>query len=130
MTLALITAIGDASKLTLDPDLDSYYLMNLLVFQTPELSELLAQGRGHATVLTRGGPRAPEPLEALTRLPTLVAFLQTKVDDSVRKAQIANPALTQQIEAASRASATAVKQAANDIANLGVAGRAQAPDDH
>jgi methyl-accepting chemotaxis protein WspA len=126
--LALITAIGDASKLTLDPDLDSYYLMNLLVFQTPELSELLAQGRGHATALTRGGPRAPEPLAALTRLPTLVAFLQTKVDDSVRKAVIANPALTPQIESESRASATAVRRAVTDIANLGVAGRAQSPD--
>ncbi len=127
-TLGLITAIGDASKLTLDPDLDSYYLMNILVFQAPELSELLAQGRGQATALTRGGPRAPETLEGLTRLATLVTFLQTKVDDSVRKALIANVTLTPLIEAESRASAAAVSQAAIAIGNLSTAVRAQAPD--
>jgi methyl-accepting chemotaxis protein len=36
----LITTVSDRSNLTLDPDLDSYYLMNVLVFQAPELSEL------------------------------------------------------------------------------------------
>jgi len=45
-TIALISEVGDQSNLTLDPDLDSYYLMNILVFQAPELSESLAQARG------------------------------------------------------------------------------------
>ena len=45
-TIALITDVGDASNLTLDPDLDSYYLMNILIFQGPELTEVLAQARG------------------------------------------------------------------------------------
>ena len=37
---------GDTSGLILDPDLDSYYLMNVVIFQGPELSEMLAQARG------------------------------------------------------------------------------------
>ncbi len=37
--IALIAEVGDASNLTLDPDIDSYYLMNVLVFQGPELSD-------------------------------------------------------------------------------------------
>src|SRR5712675_1890723 len=41
-TLALITDVGDTSNLTLDPDIDSYYLMNIIIFQGPELSEVLA----------------------------------------------------------------------------------------
>src|SRR5688500_5988242 len=45
-TLSLITHVGDTSNLTLDPDLDSYYLMNVIVFQAPELSEALARARG------------------------------------------------------------------------------------
>ena len=45
-TIALIRHVGDTSNLTLDPDLDSYYLMNVAVFQGPELSEVLGTGTG------------------------------------------------------------------------------------
>ena len=35
--LALISTVGDASNLTLDPDIDSYYVMDAVVFRTPIL---------------------------------------------------------------------------------------------
>ena len=38
---ALLTRIGNQSNLILDPDLDSYYTMSLLVLRFPELLELL-----------------------------------------------------------------------------------------
>ena len=38
---ALITRIGNQSNLILDPDLDSYYTMSLLLLRFPELQELL-----------------------------------------------------------------------------------------
>ena len=98
-TIALITAVGDTSKLTLDPDIDSYYLMNLLVFQGPELSELVAQARGRGTALIAAGTRTAEPLDALNRLSVLVGFMQKKVDESVGKALAANEALKPQLEA-------------------------------
>lgn len=41
----LITRVGNQSKLILDPDLDSYYTMSLVVLRYPELVELL-QGVG------------------------------------------------------------------------------------
>ncbi|MGH8617542.1 MAG: EAL domain-containing protein [Burkholderiales bacterium] len=37
----LITRVGNQSKLILDPDLDSYYTMSLIVLRYPELLELL-----------------------------------------------------------------------------------------
>ena len=43
--LALIGYVGDTSNLILDPDLDSYYLMNTLVNTLPALSENLGQAR-------------------------------------------------------------------------------------
>lgn len=36
---ALIAKISDLSNLTLDPDLDSYYVMDAIVFKLPELAE-------------------------------------------------------------------------------------------
>ena len=39
---ALITRLGNQSNLILDPDLDSYYTMSLLVLRFPELHDLLA----------------------------------------------------------------------------------------
>ncbi|MBM7773357.1 methyl-accepting chemotaxis protein [Actinokineospora baliensis] len=41
--LTLIVAISDTSNLTLDPDLDSYYLMDALVFRLPALLDTTGQ---------------------------------------------------------------------------------------
>lgn len=42
---ALISHAGDQSKLILDPDLDSYYLMDAVLLKLPESQDLLAQIR-------------------------------------------------------------------------------------
>lgn len=41
--LALIVQVGDASNLTLDPDLDTYYLMDTVQFRLPVLLDALAR---------------------------------------------------------------------------------------
>ncbi|HKQ15653.1 MAG TPA: methyl-accepting chemotaxis protein [Steroidobacteraceae bacterium] len=41
--LALFTQVSDNSKLTLDPDLDSYYIMALVMDQAPKLAAAAAQ---------------------------------------------------------------------------------------
>ena len=46
---ALITRIGNQSNLILDPDLDSYYTMSLVVLRFPELWELLGQNARKAS---------------------------------------------------------------------------------
>ena len=59
--LDLVVAVSDASNLTLDPDLDSYYVMDTLVFRLPGLLDqagrtvdetLLASGRSAAVART------------------------------------------------------------------------------
>ena len=47
--LALIVHVADQSNLILDPDLDSYYLMELTVIAIPELIEALGKARGGAS---------------------------------------------------------------------------------
>lgn len=51
----LITHIADTSNLVTDPDLDSYYMMDLIVNRLPRLSESMGQSRAIGTgVAARG----------------------------------------------------------------------------
>ena len=54
--VALLYAVGDNSNLVLDPDLDSYYLMNALVLTLPQMLENTGQLWGWGTyALSAGG---------------------------------------------------------------------------
>lgn len=52
---ALISRVGDQSNLILDPDLDSYYTMSLVLLRFPELVDLLSQVRALAAEAGRQG---------------------------------------------------------------------------
>ncbi len=49
--LSLIVHVADQSNLILDPDLDSYYLMDLTIIAIPELIEALGKARGGASAM-------------------------------------------------------------------------------
>ena len=123
-TIALISDIGDASKLTLDPDLDSYYLMNIVVFQGPELTEFLAQARGIGTAISAAGTGSTAQFERLNELSVLARFLQKRVDESVAKAVSANPALETTV--AAQTDGSAVREAAAAVAKLAATRKASA----
>ena len=53
----LIVRVSDKSNLTLDPDLDTYYLMDALVFRLPLLLDTGGQAYDRV-LLARGGPAA------------------------------------------------------------------------
>ncbi len=71
---ALITRIGNQSNLILDPDLDSYYTMSLIVLRFPELFELTDLIRDKAGELTRA-PRGEH-----SRLRTEYLLLEGRLD--------------------------------------------------
>lgn len=52
--MALIVKIGDMSNLILDPDLDSYYLMDLVVNKLPKLLEATGKARGFGSGVLAG----------------------------------------------------------------------------
>ncbi len=55
MLLELIAHVGDRSNLILDPRLDSYYLMEAIVFRLPQWAEAIGQLRGlGAGIIARG----------------------------------------------------------------------------
>lgn len=84
--LALITHVGDTSNLILDPDLDSYYLMDVIVVRLPSLLEDLGVLRGKGA-----GNAARQSISALerTKLLTLLARSQPAVEGSRRSMEVA-----------------------------------------
>ena len=125
-TIALITDVGDQSNLTLDPDLDSYYLMNVLVFQAPELSELLARARGFGSAMAVDKKGTTKQFAELNRLAILAGSLGTKVDESLAKAVQSNDALAPTIEQYKRAGAGQVRDAVGYVGTVAVNGRMDA----
>jgi len=117
-TIALIGDVADASNLTLDPDIDSYYLMNVLIFQGPELSEILAQARGLGSSMAATKKVTSQQFETLNRLAVLVDFLQKKVDESLNKALKFNEALRPQVKAWPRVDASVVREAVARIFDI------------
>jgi len=116
--IVLIADVGDASNLTGDDDIDSHYLMNILIFHGPELSESLAQARGLGSGMAASTNRTPEQFERLNRLSILAGFLHKKVDESLRKALQFNEALRPQLEADTHTNAGAIQDAVGYITKL------------
>ena len=117
-TIALITDVGDRSNLTLDPDVGSYYLMNVLVFQAPELSELLARARGLGTAIAAASHGTTEQLQELNDLSILVGFVQQRVDEALGKSLKANEGLAPALETYARTTAGQVRDAASRIVKM------------
>ncbi|MCB1997555.1 MAG: hypothetical protein KDG57_17075, partial [Rhodoferax sp.] len=66
-TIALITLISDGSNLTLDPDVDSYYLMDAAVFRVPGLINDIGVLRGVAAAVAAGAEATPARHDAIVR---------------------------------------------------------------
>jgi methyl-accepting chemotaxis protein len=53
--IGLVAHVGDTSKLILDPEVDTFYIMNLLVNQIPTLTEKMGQSRGLGSGIISNG---------------------------------------------------------------------------
>ncbi|RLK53674.1 methyl-accepting chemotaxis protein [Actinokineospora cianjurensis] len=84
--LTLIVSISDTSNLTLDPDLDSYYLMDALVFRLPALLDLAGQVVDDATLATADGStdRLQETRLRLSKASGALESTQAAVDTGVK----------------------------------------------
>ena len=54
---SLIAKVGDSSNLILDPDLDSFYVMNAAINQLPALTSLVREAAGFTGAEVQGGDR-------------------------------------------------------------------------
>jgi signal transduction histidine kinase len=86
----LAARVGDDSKLTLDPVLDTYHVGNIVVTRLPAALEEL----GNAQLLTRTPQAANDPVDRKARFIALDTLLRANIDgvtNDLRAAQRGNP---------------------------------------
>jgi methyl-accepting chemotaxis protein len=116
--MALLSHVSDTSNLTLDPDIDSRYLVDALIFQGPELNEVLAQAQGLGSGMALSKSGTAEQFEKLNQMAMLIDYLQKLLDVSLDKAMAANPALKPQLESQEKAADRASLAVEHDLRAL------------
>jgi methyl-accepting chemotaxis protein len=116
--VALIAYVGDASNLSRDPDIDGYYLMNVLIHQGPELSEVLGQTRAVGSGMTASKQGTPEQYAVLNRLCAVVEYRQRTVDELLSKVFEVDAALSSALKANTAISANAVHETLGYVRNV------------
>ncbi len=97
-TLRLMQLIADRSQLILDPGLDTYYLIDILVKQIPYLAEAIGRLRGMGSGFLAKGSLDSEEAEKLQSFHSVIAArIETIRDEQVILAKVA-PNLTRELE--------------------------------
>jgi methyl-accepting chemotaxis protein len=84
--LDLLGVATDGSNLTLDPDIDTYYLMDTAMFRLPVMMEAAAQVRGLGSAMLANGTATSAQTRRIIEQATLLAANQAAVDAGVEKA--------------------------------------------
>ena len=98
--VSLLTAVTDASNLTLDPDIDSYYLMDASYFRMPDILESNGKLRGLGLGIMKAGAITPAQLDTLNALMPIATFQFNNMRDGLAKSYAFNPTLASKDESA------------------------------
>ena len=106
--LALVSVAADGSNLTLDPDLDTYYLMDSALGTLPMLAELTARTRGQASTAMESGKLTRVVSNQLSRDEALSDDYVARLQAALTKVVGVDPALAKSLDVA--VAAAAMKQ--------------------
>jgi methyl-accepting chemotaxis protein len=84
--LDLLGVATDGSNLTLDPDIDTYYLMDAAYFRLPPMAEAVAQLRDRGSALLAAGSATPAQLRGLIEQAAVLSGHATGVQAGIAKA--------------------------------------------
>ena len=104
--VALLVSVTDASNLTLDPDIDSYYLMDASYFRMPDILEATGKLRGMGLGIMKAGAITPAQLDTLHTLMPVALFQFNNMRDGLAKSYSFNPALASKDESAAAVGVT------------------------
>ncbi|MFK7977126.1 MAG: methyl-accepting chemotaxis protein [Halioglobus sp.] len=100
--LGLIVHVADTSSLILDPDLDSFYLMDMVVNKLPTMAESLGTMRKTAVNAAKTGRMTREQMHTLVALATVVDELRAATATAVNTTIGVNGDLADKISAESQ----------------------------
>ncbi len=93
----LISTVLDTSGLTLDPDLDTYYLMDAGLVRLPSIAKNAGRVRGLSAAIGTGAPRSPDLTRLRESAVTLVDYLDHGLEDGIAKVLTLHPEYAKQI---------------------------------
>jgi methyl-accepting chemotaxis protein len=96
-SLALFGLISDNSKLTLDPDLDSYYAMAIAMDYAPKLAETAARLDAMALQIKSAGTVSSDADVAIQFIVARASTYRDSLTLAVKRATGANPSLTRKL---------------------------------
>lgn len=112
--IALLAHITNTSGLILDPELDSYYIMDLLVVRLPELLEYMGQSRVLGVSAIAKGLVDSDALVSLSVRLEQISSVGVEVSDGVEVILEENSSLTNKLEGVADEAITEV----DDFSNL------------
>jgi methyl-accepting chemotaxis protein len=95
---ALLHDVADKSNLTLDPDVDTYYLMDAAVAKQPLLIEQLGRMRGMGNALIRAGAKTPDQHDVMTKAQAFALAHQAGLEKALARAIAYDRRLTDEIQ--------------------------------
>ena len=97
--LALMFQSTDGSNLTLDPDIDSYFVMDAAFFRLPELAEATAIIRGAGSAGLRAGKADTTNLKLMAQQDAVARYLFGAMNAGLPKSYAINPELSGKVRA-------------------------------
>ncbi|MBA4193271.1 MAG: methyl-accepting chemotaxis protein [Comamonadaceae bacterium] len=91
--LALIEEVNDASGMSLDPNADTYFLIQSVLVHLPRLTETLGQARAQGSLILSRGEIGSDQRSGLSALTNMSRSHMAQARRSLDKALAANPAL-------------------------------------
>lgn len=97
--VALLSKVTDNSNLTLDPDIDSYYIMDAAFFRVPDIIEDSGKLRGLGSAIMKAGAITRPQQIKLNDIFPVAAFQARNMQDGLAKSFAYNPELKEKINA-------------------------------
>ncbi|OYY45746.1 MAG: hypothetical protein B7Y56_06300 [Gallionellales bacterium 35-53-114] len=107
--------VADASGLTLDPDLDSFYLMDALVVRLPAASESLGQARALGAGLAAAGAMTNNERARFVVLESSISEAWDAANRGIRIAGEANQGIHGRVEKAAAENSRAIAEFSSNI---------------
>ena len=91
--LAVLMQATDGSNLTLDPDIDTYFVMDAVFFRVPDLLESIVRLRGNGATALKSGEVNPEQQRLMNDAAAIAEFQIKSLKDGLAKSVAYNPGL-------------------------------------